>query len=469
MTASNQPFSLLWQFAGDPEQAEIFSADSAIESWLATERAIAQAQGELGVIDADDARQIVAAAVQSNIDRDELWRFGKNVGYPILGLVRQISAHLPDGPDGRVHYGVTTQDVQDTGLALQMVRSLEAIDAGLARFGDALAGVVEEHAATVMPGRTHAQQAIPTTFGAKLSSLLGQVTRQRERVAAARDRVRVVSLYGAGGTNAAMGPKSPEVRARVAEILGLHDSDVAWHTDRDILGEYGWTCATVVGTLAKLARDVVDLSRTEIGEVFEPYNSHRGASSTMPQKVNPISSELIIGISTIAGALTSSLVRMQESGHERAAGEWQAEWLVIPQLGALAGAAIGEANVILEGLRVDPDRMRRNLELDGGLIMAEAYMIQLAPAMGREHAHDLVYEASTRARETGRVLIDVLPEVAEEQGKDDLLPETLLTAADYVGEAPRMVAAAVAGWRDQAGVETSAPMSTLAATAPAGA
>ncbi len=440
------PFSLLWQNAGDAAQADIFSADATIESWLAAERALAQAQASVGVIEQSDADAIVAAAQLDNIDRDQLWKDAKNVGYPILGLVRQISAHCPPGPDGRVHYGATTQDITDTGLALQMTRSLQAIDAQLARLGDALAARVQEYADAVMPGRTHAQQAVPTTFGATTATLLDQVRRQRERLQQAYDRINVISLYGAGGTNAAEGPKSTQTRAKMAEILGMADAEVPWHVDRDLLSEYGWICSTITGTCAKFGRNIVDLSRTEIGEVFEPYNSHRGASSTMPQKVNPISSELMIGVATVAGALASALVRIQESGHERAAGEWQGEWFLVPNLGNLAGAALGEAIVVAEQMRVDTERMKANLELDGGLIMAEAMMIQLAPAMGREHAHDLVYEAATRARTEGKTLNEVMPTVAEEQGKSDLLPEKLVTAADYVGEADHIVSRAVAQW-----------------------
>lgn len=166
----------------------------------------------------------------------------------------------------------------------------------------------------------------------------------------------------------------------------------------------------------------------------------------MPQKVNPISSEVIIGFAGTAGALASSLARAQEAGHERAAGEWQIEWQVIPQLAVLAGSALAEALVIVEGMRVDADRMRANLDLDGGLVMAEAQMIQLAEAMGRERAHDLVYEAATRARRDGRVLADALLEVAGEQGMLALLPEPLVTADDYLGESEAICAAAVRAW-----------------------
>ncbi|OZM80837.1 lyase family protein [Pseudonocardia sp. MH-G8] len=445
-TAGRSPFSLLMHLAGDEEQLGIFSEQSSIESWLAAERALALAQAEHRVITREDADAIVDAARLRNVDDETLWKTARNVGYPILGLVREVCAVLPPGPDGRVHYGATTQDIMDTGLALQMTRSLTALDRALGRVGDALAARVAEHAATVMAARTHAQQAVPTTLGATLATLLAQFTRQRERLAQAAPRITLVSLFGAGGTAAALGPRSSQVRATMAELLGLHHTDVPWHVDRDGVAEFGWLCTTVTATCAKLARNVVDLSRTEIGEVFEPFENHRGASSTMPQKVNPISSEVVIGLAGTAGALASSLARLQEAGHERAAGEWQIEWQVVPQLAVLAGTALSETLVIVEGMRVDAARMRANLEQDGGLVMAEAQMISLAAAMGREHAHDLVYEAAARARTTGRTLTEVLPEVAGEKGKRDLLPDPLVAADDYVGEAGRIADAAVRGW-----------------------
>ena len=459
---SRSPFSLLTQIAGNDEQLAIFSADEAVDSWLATERALAVAQAKHGVISDDDATAIVQAARRENIDAERLWAGARNVGYPILGLVREVAGALPPGPNGRVHYGATTQDIMDTGLALQLAKSVAALDRALGRLGDALSARVQEHAGTVMAGRTHAQQAVPTTFGATLATLLAQLTRHRERLAQAAPRIAVVSLFGAGGTSAAQGPQSARVRATVAGLLGLTPTDVPWHVDRDGIAEFGWLCATITAACARLARNVVDLSRTEIGEVFEPWNPHRGASSTMPQKVNPISSEVIIGFAGTAGALASSLARIQEAGHERAAGEWQIEWQVVPQLAVLAGSALAEALVIVEGMRVDAERMRVNLDLDGGLVMAEAQMIQLAAAMGREDAHDLVYEAATRARRDGRVLADTLREVAGEQGKTALLPEPLVTADDYLGEAAEICATAVQTWKAAPTVPAGRPGIPLA-------
>lgn len=442
------PFSLLTHLAGDQEQIGIFAPASSLAAWLAAERALALSQARHGVIDRADALAIVAAARAEAIDLDRLWSTARNVGYPILGLAREIGRHLEAGPAGRVHFGATTQDIMDTALALQMARSLAALDRGLGQLGDALAGRALAHADTVMAARTHAQQAVPTTFGATLATLLAQQTRHRQRLHQAYPRIAVVSLFGAGGTAAALGPASRNIRRDVARLLQLNDADIPWHVDRDGPAEFGWLCATITAACAKLARNIVDLSRTEIGEVFEPYASHRGASSTMPQKVNPISSEIIIGLSGTAGALTSALLRLQEAGHERAAGEWQIEWQVIPQLAVLAGSALKETVTLVQGLRVDPERMRANLLLDGGSVLAEAQMMRLAQTMGHDPAHDLVYEAATHGRETQTSLIDALREVAAQKGLLHLLPDPPITADDYLGEAASLPARAVAAWND---------------------
>lgn len=394
------------------------------------------AQARHGVVSPADARAVAAAARVATLDVAGLWATARTVGHPVLGLVRQVSAALPPGPDGRVHYGATAQDimVMDTGLALQLRRSLAALDRGLRELGDALARRVVEHATTVMAARTHAQQAVPTTFGATLATLLDQIGRHRRRLAEAEPRIARISLFGAGGTSAALGPQADAIRTSMAALLGLRDATIPWHVDRDGPAEFGWLCATITAACAKLARNVVDLSRTEIAEVFEPFESHRGASSTMPQKVNPISSELILGAAGTAGALASALLRIQEAGHERAAGEWQVEWQVLPQLAVLAGTAVREATTLVRGMRVDADRMRANLALDSGLVMAEAHMIALAPVLGREQAHDVVYTAAARARTTGTTLTDTLPELLTSYRVDGLA-ERAVAADGYLGDA----------------------------------
>ncbi|MDA8369736.1 MAG: lyase family protein [Nocardiopsaceae bacterium] len=459
-------FSLLTHLAGDSEQLALYSERSCVESWLAAERALALAQAEHGVLTRAEARSIVGAARYDNVDLNTLWEVARNVGYPVHGLVREVGRSLDPHTAGRMHFGATTQDIMDTGLVLQLVRSLSALDGALGRLGDAVMRKAVEHAHTVMPARTHAQQAVPTTFGTTLATLLAQLTRHRERLTQALPRIGVVELFGAGGTAAAFGPKSGAIRASFARILGLRDATVAWHVERDGIAEFGWLCATITATCAKLARNIVDLSRAEIGEVFEPYADHRGASSTMPQKVNPISSEILIGLSGAAGALLSSLPRIQEAGHERAAGEWQIEWQVVPQLAVLAGSALNEALVIVDGMRVDAGRMRANLDQDSGLVMAEAQMMHIAGVLGHNQAHDMVHEAATRARSRRITLAAGLREVASEWGHLDVLPDPLVEPEDYLGEAVVAIRQATDRWAaTEAADKTHVPIARLAVEA----
>jgi 3-carboxy-cis,cis-muconate cycloisomerase len=441
---SPQRFEMLVGLYGDERMAAILSEQELITSWVRVEAALATAQAEAGVIAPETAAAIVGAATAAAIDPVRLWRETRNVGYPILPLVRQLDEALPDEHRGRVHYGATTQDIMDSGLALQF----DAVAARLAElvggFGDAIAALATAHVNQVIAGRTHALQAVPTTFGAKMAGYLSELARDRARLAHAREAIATVSLFGAGGTSAAYGEQAVKVRRRVAELLELRATDIPWHVARDRVAEFGAVCALLTATCARFAREVVDLSRTEIAEVSEAAGHLRGASSTMPQKANPIESEAVIGMAITAGALSSALYRIMEAGHERAAGEWQAEWQVLPQLAALAAGALATAQAVAEGLQVFPEAMRRNLDADSGLVMAEAYMIGLAPRLGREHAHHLVYEAARRCRATGEklstVLSGMLPDGAAE-AVGELRPE------DYVGNPRTTVDAALSEWR----------------------
>jgi 3-carboxy-cis,cis-muconate cycloisomerase len=441
--------NLLTRVFGDPVMTGIFSARATIESWLTAEEALASAEAAVGLLSEEEAGAITRGAKVTSIDEHALWRETRTVGYPILPLVRMLAARLPDGADGRVHYGATTQDIMDTGLALQLVRALQRLDELLARFGDEIAGLVAQHRGTLMPARTHGQQAVPTTFGAKLASLLGELGRQRDRIREIRPRVSIASLYGAGGTSAALGEHSASIRAAYAERLGLRVCQTPWHSARDSVAEFGSLCALLSASAARFANEVINLSRDEIGEVSEgSAGAHYGASSTMPQKVNPIRSETVVGMSIVAAALASALPRTMVVPHERAAGEWQAEWQLLPQLAELAAGALLNAGDVARGLSVHTGRMKANAEGDGGRMLAEAYMIGLAPEMGRERAHDLVYAAAQAARENESSLLEALRGLVhgeERQLLEELAART--SAASYLGDAEELCESAIAGWR----------------------
>lgn len=439
-------FDLLSAIAADEAMAAIFAEDWTIQAWLDVEAAFAHGLREAGLIDAARAERIAAACVPSVVDRDQLWTESAMVGYPVLPLVRMICAALDEEDAGWVHYGATTQDIMDSALAMQLRDAADRLIDLVCGVGDGLAVLTERYADAVMAGRTHAQQAVPTTFGAKCAVLLSELTRHLARLRAARAAVATVSLFGAGGTSAALGDSAAPVRAALAARLGLADTDVPWHVSRDRITEFTSVAAQLAGTCVRLAREVIDLSRTEVGEVAEADGLYRGASSTMPQKANSISAEIIVGFGVMAETAAHALLRAMEAGHERSAGEWQIEWQAIPLACQAAAGALRAAESLVQGLRVFPQRMRANLQLDGGRIMAEAYMITLAAHVGRERAHELLYQAVRESRETDQPLLATLqaavkPEVWASIHAQLPIPE------GYVGSAPAICATAVAQWR----------------------
>lgn len=445
MSRRRGPFDLLWELYGDDEMAEVFSPEQTVAAWVRVEAALAGAQAELGVVPTDRAQAIErACADPATIDLDALWGSARNVGYPILGLVRQLDAALPEDLQGSVHFGATTQDIMDSGLALQLDHAMSVVEQRLRALGDALAALVSEHRSTVMPARTHGQQAVPTTLGAKLGVYLEEVGRHRRRLLAARDDVRRVSLFGAGGTSAALGPQAAHVRTLVADRLGLVDAVVPWHVARDSIVHLAAIVVGAATTAARLAREVTDLSRTEIGEIGETVGHHRGASSTMPQKANPITSESIIGFAVAARTTLPGLSRAAEAGHERSAGEWQAEWVLLPAVFANASSALLLAVELASTLAVYPHRMRENLAADSGLIMGEHAMISLAPELGREHAHDVVYELALESRRRREPFATVLGAWLGEQ--PGLPPVDVTPDESAVGDAVVVSRAAVDGW-----------------------
>ncbi len=450
-------FRLLEQLYGDPAMRRIWSGDETVRTWLRVEAELARAQARAGVLDDADAEAVARACHELVVDADALWEAGRTVGYPILGLVRQVAAALPAGPDGRVHFGATTQDIMDTALSLQLAASCDRLGELAAGLADALAVLVRDHRGTLMAARTHGQQAVPTTFGAKVAVYLDQVADRVERLGACRRDVAVVSLFGAGGTNAAMGPQGGAVRAGLAQGLGLATTDVPWHAARQRVVDFGLLCSTLAAICVRLAREVVDLSRNEIAEVSERGGHLRGASSTMPQKTNPISSESVVGFGVAAQIEGAGLLRALESEHERSSGEWQLEWLLVPQVAEHTAGALALTADLVRTLVVRPERMASNLEVDGALLMSEALMMRLAVGLGRERAHDLVYRAAIEARGDGADLSGAARRLLAAEGLDGLA-DAAITPGDYLGETDRVCDAALARWE-----------SLTASTAPAAA
>jgi len=425
---------------GSPEMRALFTAEASVRRWLEVEVALARAEAAVGIVPEAAAREIARAAEALAVDWPALERETALVGYPILPLVRQLAAACAGDAGGYVHWGATTQDIMDTAVVLQCRDALAVVERDLARLEAALADLARRHRDTVMAGRTHGQHALPITFGYKVAVWVAEVRRHRARCRELAPRLLVGQLAGAAGTLASLGTAGEAVQRGMMAGLGLDVPPIAWHVARDGLAELAAVLGMVCATGGKLGQEVALLARTEIGELEEGYRPGRGASSTMPQKRNPITSELLIAIARIARQEVGLALDAMAPDHERATGPWHLEWACLPALAVLAGGALGRALDLVGGLTVRPDRMAENLARTDGLIVAEAAMMALAPRLGRQRAHDVVSEACGEALGSGRRLADVLaarPEVAAV-----LSPAAVAEALDprrYTGLAARFV------------------------------
>jgi 3-carboxy-cis,cis-muconate cycloisomerase len=418
---------------------EIFEERALIARYVEVEVALARAQARCGVIPAEAAEEIAARSNPEALDLDLLRRETENVGYPILPLVHQLAKMC--GEAGRyVHWGATTQDIMDTAVVLQVRDALALIESELGVLRNILVRLAKRYRDTSMAGRTHLQQALPVTFGYKVAIWLAMFDRHAERLAQLRPRVLVGEFGGAAGTLASLGERGLDVQQALMEELGLGVPAATWHAARDGLAEAVSFLGLLTGSLGKVAYDVMLMASTEVAEVHEPFVEGRGASSTMPQKRNPISSELILAAAKAVRQHAGLMLDAMVSDLERATGPWHAEWIALPESFILAAGALHQAKFMLDGLVVDEARMRSNLDMTSGLIVAEAVMMGLAPYLGRNEAHEVVYAACRIVNERGGRLADVLAAMPEVSGRlDRAAIERLTDPANYLGMASRMV------------------------------
>ncbi|WP_306132129.1 3-carboxy-cis,cis-muconate cycloisomerase [Roseivivax marinus] len=423
----------------DDDMRELVSADAFVDACVTTEAALARAQARLGIIPKEAAEGISAAAETLELDRERLAHETAVVGYPILPLVEQMSAAC--GPAGKhLHWGATTQDIMDTATVLQLRGGLDLIERRLDAVRDALATLARDHRDTVLAGRTHLQHALPVTFGWKAAVWLSALDRHKERLAQVRPRLLVVQFSGASGTLASLGDRGLEVQAELAAELDLGVPDITWHAMRDSVAEAVQLMALIGGSLGKIACDVSVMMTTEVGEVSEPFARHRGASSTMPQKQNPISCELILAAARLLRNHATTMLDAMIHDFERATGPWHLEWSAVPEGFALASGALAQAEFLLSGLQVRPDAMARNLASTRGLIVAEAVMMALAPHTGRTEAHDIVYRCCRAAIAGDTTLLEALAQDDEVTAHlDRARLETLTAPENYLGTAGEMV------------------------------
>jgi 3-carboxy-cis,cis-muconate cycloisomerase len=427
-------------FFGSDEMRALFGDRAVLQSFLDFEAALARGQASLGLIPVDAARAISDAARIERLDLAEIQAESLKAAHPIVPLVRALVRATGEPAGGFVHLGATTQDVMDTGYVLCARAGLDVVERDCARLLAILRTLSIRHRDTVQAGRTHGQHALPTTFGLRLAGWLDEFSRHADRLAELRARLLVGSFGGAAGTLAGYGPRALELRDAVMAELGLGIPRTSWHSCQDRFAEMVSVLALIASTAEKIAREIYFLGRSEIMEAAEPQGEKQVGSSTMPHKQNPIRSEAITGAAMTLRAQVGVAMGAMVAQDDRDMGPGMALWKLIPESFLLIGGILGHLVFILDDLRLDPDRMRANLDVTGGLIVSEAVMLALAGDIGREAAHHAVSEASKTCRATGRSFADCLKEHAHIAGR--IAPERLRDLLDpvaYVGMAREIV------------------------------
>lgn len=411
MAGSFGDSSIFSPLFSDARVAEQFSDAQFVRSMLDVESALAVAQGRLGVIPEEAATRIADGAANLEVDFERLRAGVEKSGVPVIELVHQLREQVGKEAADYVHWGATSQDILDTARVLQIRAALESIESVLGSLIENLARLADRHRQTLMPGRTHSQQALPITFGFKVAGWLAPLLRHRERLTEMQPRLLVVQFGGAAGTLAALEATGIEIQEALAGELHLNLPPMPWHTQRDNMAELAGWLSMVSGSLAKMAQDIILLAQSEVGELRESDDTSRGGSSTMPQKNNPVLSELIVTAARTNASLLASMHQAQVQEHERGTHGWQMEWLVLPQMFTLAAAALHKALFLSQNMVVDEIRMRENIAASNGLMLAEAATYALVRAsIPKTDATRLVKEACQVALQGDRHLIDVLRE-----------------------------------------------------------
>jgi len=423
-----------------PAMRQVWSDENRVQKYLDFERALAVAQARLKIIPQEACDEVVKHCDVKEYDMAKLKEATERIGYPVLPVVQQLVKLCKDGLGEWSHWGATTQDITDTATVLQIKESLAIIESEINAISDALASLAKKYRDTPMAGRSNLQQAVPITFGYKMATMLAAFERHKQRLNELKPRVLVGEFGGAAGTLSSLGKDGLRCQTELMKELNLGQPAISWHTVRDTIAEVGCFLGLVTGSCGKIAFDVKLLMQTEVEEVQEPFHQGRGSSSTMPQKRNPISSVYITAQVAIVKQLVAALLEAMIEDHERATGPWEIEWITLPEIFMLTAGALAQTRFLVEGLQVNEQKMRDNIFITKGLIMSEAVMMGLGDRMGRNYAHDLVYDICREVVKTGRPLVDLLeenPEIKKHADRKEL--EKLVDPANYLGVAGEMV------------------------------
>ncbi len=419
---------------GSEPMREVFDDLNLLQKWLDYEAALARAESSVGIVPPEAAAEITRAAQAASMDTDAIKRGVDKTVHPLVSVIWQLS-ELCQGEAGRyVHWGATTQDVMDTAIVLQVKESFPLFEKTLDDLMNAAAKLAREHRDTPMAGRTHGQQALPITFGFKVAVWLSEMKRHKVRLEACKERVLMGQFAGAAGTLASVTEKGIEINAGLCAELGLNVPEIGWHTARDGFAEFASVIAMICATMGKIAHEIIDLQKSEVAEAEEPFEMGKVGSSTMPQKRNPMICEAILTLARLTRRHATTAIDAMLHEHERDWSSFQMEWAYIPELCVMTHGAMVMTERVLSGLIVYPENMMRNLNATNGLLLAERVMLTLGGHIGRQHAHDIIYESAMASFEQRVPFADLLkqnPAVMEHLTAETI--DSLLDPVQYTG------------------------------------
>ena len=397
---------------GTPEMRRIFDEENRLQKMLEVEAALAWVHSEIGEIPKRDAEKIIEMASTKHVKLSRVKEIEREIKHDVMALVRALAEAC--GPSGAyVHLGATSSDILDTATALQMKEALNLIEERLNHLERVLIKRAEQHKETMMMGRTHGQHALPITLGFKFAVWMREAARHLQRLQECRERLIVGKMSGAVGTQAGFGPHALKIQELVMKRLGVKPAEISTQiVQRDRYAEFICILAIVASTLGKIATEIRELQRPEIGEVFEPFERKRQVgSSTMPHKRNPMVCERVCGLAKIMRSLVTPSLENVSTWHERDLTQSSAERFIIPEACILTDYMLVLVTNVLTGVQVDEQRMLKNMELTQGRMMSEAVMLVLSrKGMDRQEAHELVRGLALKSDVEKRPFNEILVE-----------------------------------------------------------